>query len=756
MAFDSLSEKLQNVFKNLRSKGRLTEDDVKAALKEVKMALLEADVNFKVVKQFVKDVQERAIGQDVMNGLNPGQMVIKIVNEEMVKLMGSETTEIKLQPGKALTVIMMEGLQGAGKTTTAAKLAGKFKLKGKKVLLTACDIYRPGAIEQLQINGEKQGVEVFSMGDKIKPVNIAKAAIEHAAKNEFNIVILDTAGRLHIDDDMMAELQEIKENVTVHQTVLVVDAMTGQDAVNVAKMFDEKVGIDGVILTKLDGDTRGGAALSIRAVTGKPILYVGMGEKLSDLEQFYPDRMASRILGMGDVLTLIEKAQADIDEEQAKRIEQKMRKNEFDFEMYLESMSQMKKMGGLSSILGMMPGLGMGMGKGKMPEIDQEAAEKSMARTEAIIYSMTPEERRNPSLMNPSRKNRIAKGAGVDIAEVNRLVKQFEQMKKMIIFALIMAISVATPIQAMAESVTQSDVEMQPSEQNIEQIIDEITSETHPINSDAIQNVKEYIIQYWGDLGYDEIECQKFEYNDENNENAIRRSSQADVFLAPTAENATIDGTGENIIVTKKSSTDMTKNLIISAHYDSAEDSVGANDNGSGVAAVLELARILKDTEIPYNIKFILFSGEEKYMLGSRWYVGKLTEDERKQIIGVINIDTIAEKSDLGYMAMIEGNKRPDDIEYDDEGLKKLGELNKNSMSDLFTSSDRFYLTMATNSDHYPFALVDIPAVSIVQDWQEGLDVNESSDVKENMDMQRIVEVIEKVTEVLSEIPSNN
>ena len=429
MAFDSLSEKLQNVFKNLRSKGRLTEDDVKAALKEVKMALLEADVNFKVVKGFIKDVQERAVGQDVMNGLNPGQMVIKIVNEELVKLMGSETTEIKLQPGSAITVIMMAGLQGAGKTTTTAKLAGKFKLKGKKPLLVACDVYRPAAIKQLQVNGEKQGVEVFSMGDKIKPVNIAKAAIEHAAKNEFNIVILDTAGRLHIDDDMMAELQEIKENVTVHQTVLVVDAMTGQDAVNVAKMFDEKVGIDGVILTKLDGDTRGGAALSIRAVTGKPILYVGMGEKLSDLEQFYPDRMASRILGMGDVLTLIEKAQADIDEEQAKRIEQKMRKNEFDFEMYLESMSQMKKMGGLSSILGMMPGLGMG--KGKMPEIDQEAAEKNMARTEAIIYSMTPEERRNPSLMNPSRKNRIAKGAGVDIAEVNRLVKQFEQMKKM-------------------------------------------------------------------------------------------------------------------------------------------------------------------------------------------------------------------------------------------------------------------------------------------------------------------------------------
>ena len=429
MAFDSLSEKLQNVFKNLRSKGRLTEADVKTALKEVKMALLEADVNFKVVKQFVKDVEERAVGQDVMNGLNPGQMVIKIVNEEMVRLMGSETAEITLQPGKAVTVIMMTGLQGAGKTTTAAKLAGKFKQKGKKVLLVAGDVYRPAAIEQLQINGQKQGVEVFSMGDKNSPVNIAKAAMEHAAKNDFNIVIIDTAGRLHIDEDMMAELIQIKENVTVHQTVLVVDAMTGQDAVNVAKTFDERIGIDGVILTKLDGDTRGGAALSIRAVTGKPIFYAGMGEKLSDLEQFYPDRMASRILGMGDVLTLIEKAQEDFDEERAKKIEQKMRKNEFDFEMYLESMSQMKKMGGLSSILGMMPGLGMGAGK--MPDIDEAAAEKSLSRTEAIIYSMTPEERQNPSLLNPSRKRRIAVGAGVDIAEVNRLVKQFEQSRKM-------------------------------------------------------------------------------------------------------------------------------------------------------------------------------------------------------------------------------------------------------------------------------------------------------------------------------------
>jgi len=427
MAFDSLSEKLQNVFKNLRSKGRLTEADVKTALKEVKMALLEADVNFKVVKQFVKDVEERAVGQDVMNGLNPGQMVIKIVNEEMVRLMGSETAEITLQPGKAVTVIMMTGLQGAGKTTTAAKLAGKFKQKGRKVLLVAGDVYRPAAIEQLQINGQKQGVEVFSMGDKNSPVNIAKAAMEHAAKNDFNIVIIDTAGRLHIDEDMMAELIQIKENVAVSQTILVVDAMTGQDAVNVAKTFDEKIGIDGVVLTKLDGDTRGGAALSIRAVTGKPILYAGMGEKLSDLEQFYPDRMASRILGMGDVLTLIEKAQNELDEEKAKKLEEKMRKNEFDFEMYLESMSQMKKMGGLSSILGMMPGLG----GGKMPEIDEGAAEKNMARTEAIIFSMTVEERQNPSLLNPSRKRRIAQGAGVDIAEVNRLVKQFDQAKKM-------------------------------------------------------------------------------------------------------------------------------------------------------------------------------------------------------------------------------------------------------------------------------------------------------------------------------------
>ena len=427
MAFDGLSEKLQNVFKNLRSKGRLTEDDVKAALKEVKLALLEADVNFKVVKQFTKTVQERAIGADVMNGLNPGQMVIKIVNEELTTLMGSETTELALRPGKETTIIMMAGLQGAGKTTTTAKLAGKFKLKGKKPLLVACDVYRPAAIEQLQINGQKQGVDVFSMGDKNSPVDIAKAAVEHANKNGYNLVILDTAGRLHVDEDMMAELVAIKQQVDVAQTILVVDAMTGQDAVNVAKTFDETIGIDGVILTKLDGDTRGGAALSIRAVTGKPIFYVGMGEKLSDLEQFYPDRMASRILGMGDVLTLIEKAEAQIDADKAREMEQRFKKAEFSFDDYLESMNQMKKMGGLGSILGMMPG----MGGAQKAELENAMDEKKMARIEAIIYSMTPQERANPNVLNPSRKRRIAAGAGVDISEVNRLVKQFEQARKL-------------------------------------------------------------------------------------------------------------------------------------------------------------------------------------------------------------------------------------------------------------------------------------------------------------------------------------
>ncbi len=426
MAFESLSEKLQNVFKNLRGKGRLTEADVKTALREVKMALLEADVNFKVVKKFISSVQERAIGQDVMNGLNPGQMVIKIVNEELVSLMGSETTELAIRPGNETTILMMVGLQGAGKTTTAAKIAGKLKAKGKRPLLVACDIYRPAAIQQLQVNGEKQGVEVFTMGDKHKPVNIAKAALEHAAKNGQNVVIIDTAGRLHIDETMMDELVEIKRNVDVAQTILVVDAMTGQDAVNVASTFNEKIGVDGVILTKLDGDTRGGAALSIRAVTGKPILYIGMGEKLSDLEQFYPDRMASRILGMGDVMSLIEKVEAQVDAEKAKELEQKLRKSQFDFNDYLDQMKQMRNMGGVNEILKMLPGMGMGRMKG-MPEVD----EKQFDKYEAIILSMTPQERSNPDIINPSRKNRIAKGAGLNVTEVNKFMKQFEQGRKL-------------------------------------------------------------------------------------------------------------------------------------------------------------------------------------------------------------------------------------------------------------------------------------------------------------------------------------
>lgn len=423
MAFDSLSAKLQNVFKGLRSKGRLTEADVKAALREVKMALLEADVNFKVVKQFVKAVQERATGEDVLNSLTPGQTVIKYVNEELVKMMGETTAEIDLLPGNEITVIMMCGLQGAGKTTTTAKIAGKLKQKGKKPLLAACDIYRPAAIEQLQINGDKQGVPVFSMGTNHSPVDIAKAAIEHAKNNGNNIVILDTAGRLHVDEDMMEELVKIKENVAVHQTILVVDSMTGQDAVNVASTFNEKLNIDGVVLTKLDGDTRGGAALSIRAVTGRPIYYVGMGEKLSDLEQFYPDRMASRILGMGDVLSLIEKAEAEMDEEKATQLAKKIKKAEFDFNDFLEQMQQMKKMGGLSSILSMLPGMGL--------PSDLEIDDDALKGTEAIIYSMTLEERTNPGIINPSRKRRIAAGAGVDISEVNRLIKQFEQSRKM-------------------------------------------------------------------------------------------------------------------------------------------------------------------------------------------------------------------------------------------------------------------------------------------------------------------------------------
>ena len=426
MAFDSLSDKLQNVFKTLRGKGRLTEDDVKIALREVKMALLEADVNFKVVKRFTKDIQERAIGEDVMNGLNPGQMVVKIVHEELIRLMGEEPVKLALKPRDQITVLMMMGLQGAGKTTMAAKLAGLLTKDGRKPLRVACAIYRPAAIDQLKVNGQKQNVDVFSMGDQNKPAVIAKAAYDHAQKNGYDTVIIDTAGRLHIDQDMMDELKEIRQVVDVDQTLLTVDAMTGQDAVKVAEAFKDQIGIDGVILTKLDGDTRGGAALSVRAVTGKPILYAGMGEKLTDLEPFYPDRMASRILGMGDVLTLIDKAQESIDEEEAAKLVQKVGKAQFDFNDYLTSISQMRKMGGLSDILSMLPGLG-----GKIQNIDMDQGEKQMMVTEAMIYSMTPQERANPDILTPSRKNRIAKGSGLDISEVNRIVKQFEQTRKM-------------------------------------------------------------------------------------------------------------------------------------------------------------------------------------------------------------------------------------------------------------------------------------------------------------------------------------
>ena len=427
MAFESLSDKLQNIFKNMRRKGRLTEEDVKASLKEVKMALLEADVSFKVVKTFMKSVQEKAVGQDVMNGLNPGQMVIKIVNDELTSLMGSESAQLQLNNGSEITVIMMMGLQGAGKTTTGAKLAAQLKSKGRRPLLAACDIYRPAAIKQLQISGEKVGIPVFERETQISPPQIAAEAVDYAKDNGFNVVILDTAGRLQIDEAMMEELQQIRQTVTVDQTILVVDAMTGQDAVNVAAAFEEKIGIDGVILTKMDGDTRGGAALSIRATCGKPILYVGMGEKPEDLEQFYPDRMASRILGMGDVMSLIEKAAANIDEQRAKEMESKFRKASFGFDDYLESMAQMKQMGGMSSILQMMPGVG----GSQLSQLEDQIDEKQMDRTEAIILSMTPRERANPDLLNQSRKIRIAKGAGVDISEVNKLVKQFDQARKL-------------------------------------------------------------------------------------------------------------------------------------------------------------------------------------------------------------------------------------------------------------------------------------------------------------------------------------
>lgn len=424
MAFDSLSDKMQGVFKKLRSKGLLDEADVKEAMKEVKRALLEADVNFKVVKNFVNSVTEKAIGEDVMKGLNPGQMVIKIVKEELVALMGEEVVEMKLLPSNEQTIIMMCGLQGAGKTTTIAKLAGQYKNKGKKPLLVACDIYRPAAIEQLKTNGEKVGVPVFEMGTDHKPVEIVTEALKYAKEHNINLVFIDTAGRLHIDTEMMDELKAVKENIDVTYTILTVDAMTGQDAVNVAKTFNEEIGVDGVVLTKLDGDTRGGAALSIKAVTGKPIMYAGMGEKLTDLEPFYPDRMASRILGMGDVETLIEKAQAAIDEDQAKQMEEKMRKATFDFNDFLDQLEQINKMGGVNDLMSMIPGMSQKLGN---VEIDEDA----LTKPKAIIQSMTAEERSNPDLINVSRKQRIAKGCGLDIAEVNRFMKQFEQSRKM-------------------------------------------------------------------------------------------------------------------------------------------------------------------------------------------------------------------------------------------------------------------------------------------------------------------------------------
>ena len=425
MAFESLTEKLQNVFKNLRSKGRLTEADVKVALKEVKMALLEADVSFKVVKQFIKAVQERAIGQDVMNGLNPGQMVIKIVNDELVSLMGSETTEIALRPAGEITVIMMAGLQGAGKTTTTAKIAGKLKAKGRKPLLVACDVYRPAAIKQLQVVGSTYNIPVFEMGQG-DPVEISKEGIKYATGHGHDVVIIDTAGRLHIDENLMDELLNIKNEVKPQEILLVIDAMTGQDAVNVAETFNSKLGVDGVIITKMDGDTRGGAALSVRAVTGKPIKYVGMGEKMEDLEPFYPDRMASRILGMGDVLSLIEKAQAVFDEKQAKELEKKMRTQEFNLEDFMNQLQQIKKMGPIKDLMKMIPGIG---GKINLDEIDVD--DNATKHIEAIIQSMTPAERQNPDILNGSRKKRIAKGCGRSIQEINKLLKQFNDMKKM-------------------------------------------------------------------------------------------------------------------------------------------------------------------------------------------------------------------------------------------------------------------------------------------------------------------------------------
>ncbi len=424
MAFENLSTKLQDVFKQLKSKGKLTEKDVKAAMREVKLALLEADVNFKIVKQFINRVTERAVGTEVMESLTPGQQVIKIVNEELVELMGSAQSKLTFA-NHPPTVYMMVGLQGAGKTTTTGKLAGQLRKQGKSPLLVACDVYRPAAIKQLQKVGKDYNIPVFEMGDKVSPVEIAKAAIVESAKNKNDVIIIDTAGRLHINEELMDELKNIKSAVRPQEILLVIDAMTGQDAVTVAESFNEQLGVDGIILTKLDGDARGGAALSVRSVTGKPIKYIGMGEKMEDLEPFHPDRMASRILGMGDVLSLIEKAQTAIDEKEAMDLQKKMFSNEFDLEDFLAQMQQIKKMGPLKDLLGMIPGLD------KYGLKDADIDPKAMAHIEAIIQSMTKAERRNPSILNGPRKKRIAAGCGRSVAEVNRLLKQFEEMKKM-------------------------------------------------------------------------------------------------------------------------------------------------------------------------------------------------------------------------------------------------------------------------------------------------------------------------------------
>ena len=427
MAFENLSNKLQDVFKQLRGKGKLTEADVKTAMREVKIALLEADVNFKIVKNFIKTVTERAVGTEVLEGLNPGQQVIKIVNEELISLMGTTQSQLTFAK-RPPTVYMMVGLQGAGKTTSSGKLAGQLRKQGRNPLLVACDVYRPAAIKQLQVVGKNYNIPVFEMGDKLSPVEISKKALEYAAENRNDVILIDTAGRLHINEELMQELQDIKEVVKPQEILLVVDAMTGQDAVTVAESFDSQLGIDGIIMTKLDGDARGGAALSVRSVTNKPIKYIGMGEKMEDLEPFYPDRMASRILGMGDVLTLIDKVQQNIDEQEAKEMQKKMLSNEFTLEDFLSQMQQIKKMGPLKDLMGMIPG----MNKFNLDEaLNGVDPSKEMAKTEAIIQSMTREERLNPSILNGPRKKRIANGSGRSIAEVNRLLKQFEEMKKM-------------------------------------------------------------------------------------------------------------------------------------------------------------------------------------------------------------------------------------------------------------------------------------------------------------------------------------